>query len=54
MTPEEADKKAMELLKIVGLEDKADVYPKQLSGGQQQRIAIAKFTCDGAGYYAFR
>jgi polar amino acid transport system ATP-binding protein len=42
MTPEEADKKAMELLKIVGLEDKADAYPKQLSGGQQQRIAIAR------------
>lgn len=42
MTPEQADKKAMELLKIVGLEDKADAYPKQLSGGQQQRIAIAR------------
>ena len=42
MTKEQADKKAMELLKIVGLEDKADEYPKQLSGGQQQRIAIAR------------
>ncbi len=42
MTPEEADKKAMELLSTVGLVDKADVYPKQLSGGQQQRIAIAR------------
>ncbi len=42
MTKEEADKKAMELLNIVGLADKADVYPKQLSGGQQQRIAIAR------------
>ncbi len=42
MTPEEADKKAMELLKMVGLEDKANVYPKQLSGGQQQRVAIAR------------
>lgn len=41
-TQEEADAKAMELLKIVGLEDKADEYPKQLSGGQQQRIAIAR------------
>ena len=42
MTQEQADKKAMELLKIVGLEEKADVFPKQLSGGQQQRIAIAR------------
>ena len=42
MTPAEADKKAMELLEIVGLADKADAYPKQLSGGQQQRIAIAR------------
>ena len=42
MTQEEADKKAMDLLKIVGLEDKADSFPKQLSGGQQQRIAIAR------------
>lgn len=42
LTQAEADAKAMELLKIVGLEDKADVYPKQLSGGQQQRIAIAR------------
>ena len=32
----------MELLKTVGLEEKADEYPKQLSGGQQQRIAIAR------------
>lgn len=42
LTPEQADEKAMDLLKIVGLEDKADAYPKQLSGGQQQRIAIAR------------
>ncbi len=42
MTKDEADKKAEELLKIVGLEEKADVYPKSLSGGQQQRIAIAR------------
>jgi len=39
---EEAEKKAMELLKRVGLEEKADVYPKKLSGGQQQRVAIAR------------
>ena len=38
----EATKKAFELLKIIGLEDKADVYPSTLSGGQKQRIAIAR------------
>ena len=34
--------KAMELLKKVGLEDKAGAYPSQLSGGQKQRVAIAR------------
>lgn len=38
----EAKKRAAELLKIVGLPDKANAYPAQLSGGQQQRIAIAR------------
>ena len=42
MTEEEANTKAMELLKKVGLEDKADVYPATLSGGQKQRIAIVR------------
>ncbi|MCQ4637250.1 amino acid ABC transporter ATP-binding protein [Anaerovorax odorimutans] len=42
MSKEEADKKAHELLKTVGLEDKADSYPRSLSGGQQQRVAIAR------------
>lgn len=42
MTPEEAEKKAMELLTRVGLPDKADAYPGSLSGGQKQRIAIAR------------
>ena len=42
MTEEEANAKAMELLKKVGLEDKADVYPATLSGGQKQRIAIVR------------
>ena len=42
MTKEQADEKAKELLKIVGLEEKADAYPAQLSGGQKQRIAIAR------------
>ena len=36
------EKRARELLKIVGLPDKADAYPAQLSGGQKQRIAIAR------------
>ncbi|MGX7200483.1 amino acid ABC transporter ATP-binding protein [Enterococcus nangangensis] len=38
----EAEKIAMDLLKKVGLEDKAQAYPQSLSGGQQQRIAIAR------------
>ncbi|MBO5736319.1 MAG: amino acid ABC transporter ATP-binding protein [Clostridia bacterium] len=42
MTEEEANAKAMELLKKVGLEDKANVYPATLSGGQKQRIAIVR------------
>lgn len=42
MTPEQADKKAMELLEIIGLTEKADSYPSQLSGGQKQRVAIAR------------
>lgn len=37
-----AFKKAVELLKLVGLLDKKDVYPSKLSGGQKQRIAIAR------------
>ncbi len=38
----EARKKAIEYLKIVGLEEKANAYPAQLSGGQKQRVAIAR------------
>lgn len=38
----EAEATAMELLKKVGLADKAKAYPEQLSGGQQQRVAIAR------------
>ena len=38
----DAEKRAMELLKLVGLEEKAHAYPSQLSGGQKQRIAIIR------------
>ena len=39
---EQANAKAMELLKKIGLEDKANAYPSTLSGGQKQRIAIVR------------
>ena len=42
MTQAEADELATQLLRRVGLEDKADAYPSQLSGGQKQRIAIVR------------
>ena len=42
MSKADAAKKAIELLKKVGLEDKKDVYPNKLSGGQKQRVAIAR------------
>ena len=42
MTKEEAHKKGMELLSMVGLAEKAQVYPSNLSGGQKQRVAIAR------------
>ncbi|RKD30059.1 amino acid ABC transporter ATP-binding protein [Thermohalobacter berrensis] len=42
MSKEEGEKTALQLLKMVGLQDKAYSYPKQLSGGQKQRIAIAR------------
>lgn len=42
LSVEEANKKAMELLKLIGLSDKKDAYPASLSGGQKQRIAIAR------------
>ena len=38
----DARKKALELLEMVGIEDKAKSYPSQLSGGQKQRVAIAR------------
>jgi polar amino acid transport system ATP-binding protein len=42
MRQDEADETAMQLLRRVGLEEKADAYPNQLSGGQKQRIAIVR------------
>ncbi len=45
MKEEEAKEKALNLLKRVNLEEKADVYPSSLSGGQKQRIAIVRSLC---------
>ena len=42
---DEVKGEAMELLKRVGLADKADSYPRQLSGGQKQRVAIVRALC---------
>jgi len=42
MPREEARERALELLDMVGLRDKAEAYPSRLSGGQQQRVAIAR------------
>ena len=42
MSKEDANKKALELLELIDLKDKVDMYPSQLSGGQKQRIAIAR------------
>ncbi|MBZ4663014.1 MAG: artM [Caloramator sp.] len=39
---EEANKIALDLLRRIGLQDKADYYPSKLSGGQKQRVAIAR------------
>lgn len=45
MDKEAAKAKALDLLRTVGLEDKAYAYPAQLSGGQKQRVAIARALC---------
>jgi len=42
LTKQEADEKAVQLLRQVGLEDKIDEYPRRLSGGQKQRMAIVR------------
>ncbi|MBO4889980.1 MAG: amino acid ABC transporter ATP-binding protein [Lachnospiraceae bacterium] len=45
LSKEEAEERAMKLLRRVKLEDRANSYPNQLSGGQKQRIAIARSLC---------
>lgn len=45
MTKADAEEKALELLKRVGLGDRAEAYPSQLSGGQKQRVAIVRALC---------
>ncbi|MBQ2678655.1 MAG: amino acid ABC transporter ATP-binding protein [Firmicutes bacterium] len=45
LSEEQAKAEAMELLRKVGLEDRAEAYPSQLSGGQKQRIAIVRALC---------
>lgn len=52
-TKEEAEKTAYHYLDIVGLTEKANVYPTTLSGGQQQRIAIARALCTGTKIILF-
>ncbi|MBQ8604950.1 MAG: ATP-binding cassette domain-containing protein [Oscillospiraceae bacterium] len=42
VSPEETRQRVNQLLKVVDMEDKKDVYPSQLSGGQKQRVAIAR------------
>lgn len=45
MSKEQAEEKAMDMLKRVGLSDRANAYPSQLSGGQKQRVAIVRALC---------
>ncbi len=49
----EAEEIAYKYLKVVGLENKANVYPATLSGGQQQRVAIARSLCSNKPYMLF-
>jgi polar amino acid transport system ATP-binding protein len=45
LSKDKARQRSLDLLQMVGLEDKADQYPARLSGGQQQRVAIARALC---------
>jgi ABC-type lipoprotein export system ATPase subunit len=47
LSPIPAEERALELLGLVGLGDRADAYPSQLSGGQQRRVAIARAFVNG-------
>ncbi len=42
MSAQEAEKRALEILQLIGLSDKRDSYPSRLSGGQQQRVGIGR------------
>ncbi|MDD4111457.1 MAG: amino acid ABC transporter ATP-binding protein [Herbinix sp.] len=53
MTKSEANDKAMELLKRIGLTEKANAYPNKLSGGQKQRIAIIRALAMGPDVMLF-
>ena len=50
---EQAEAYAMKMLRRIGLEDKAHVYPSTLSGGQKQRIAIVRALCMNPEYMLF-
>ncbi len=53
MNKQEAENKALELLKRIGLTEKAEAYPNQLSGGQKQRIAIVRALAMGPDVMLF-
>ena len=53
ISEQEAQKTAMQLLKRVGLEEKAEAYPEELSGGQKQRVAIARALAMNPRYMLF-